>query len=502
MTLGGGTAQAATCNVPTLAHPTIQSAVNDPTCDPIEVTAGLYVENVTIGRSLTLNGAQAGISAPGRVGPESIVQGANPLGSNPVIAINFANVVVDGFTLKNSVTTGAAIGIAVRGAGHGALITNNIIDTVSSADLNGTAQAIYLQSGPDNVTIEANEMKNVQSARSAKGVLVGDNGAANAALSTLIQGNSILNITSNDRGSYGISVANAIPPVFDLEIRDNTITTLTATGLTGWIHAIGLEGNTPGVIVEGNSISGFVTGSLDAVAVFFEVNPSFSTANVNQNNFDVTIAAFGIAVHPAIVGTGDVDGTCNWWGDPNGPGPVGPGLGAKVSPRVIYTPWLTAPTSVGACIGGASTPGKVTGGGQIESDPVFSAFGDLLSLPALVPSLAGPTSQATFGFVVTCCAPSGNLEYNDHAADTRIKAESINGLFISSAGTSCPAPGGRHATFTGTAQVIRSTGTTTEFFTVEVDDCGEPGTADSFGIKTTTYSNGPSPLIGGNIRIH
>jgi hypothetical protein len=50
--------------------------------------------------------------------------------------------------------------------------------------------------------------------------------------------------------------------------------------------------------------------------------------------------------------------------------------------------------------------------------------------------------------------------------------------------------------------VIRSTGTTTESFTVDVDDCGEPGSADTFGIKTTTYSNGPSTLIGGNIQIH
>ena len=59
-----------------------------------------------------------------------------------------------------------------------------------------------------------------------------------------------------------------------------------------------------------------------------------------------------------------------------------------------------------------------------------------------------------------------------------------------------------HATFTGTASVIRSVGTTTEPFTVEVGDCGEPGTADTFIIKTTTYSNGPDTLTGGNIQIH
>jgi hypothetical protein len=180
------------------------------------------------------------------------------------------------------------------------------------------------------------------------------------------------------------------------------------------------------------------------------------------------------------------------------------GTGEEVVGDADFTPWLTAPAPGGPCFGGVpSTPGKVTGGGQIESDPVFSPLGDLLSLPALVPSLASPGSQATFGFVVRCCAPTGNLQYNDHEADVQIKAQSFDGLFISSPGNSCPAtPGSKHATFTGMAAVIRSTGTTTEPLTVEVDDCGEPGTADTFGIETTTYSNGPSTLVGGNIRIH
>jgi hypothetical protein len=52
------------------------------------------------------------------------------------------------------------------------------------------------------------------------------------------------------------------------------------------------------------------------------------------------------------------------------------------------------------------------------------------------------------------------------------------------------------------AEVMRSTGTTTEPVTVDVDDCGEPGKADTFGISTTSYSNGPRTLTGGNIQIH
>jgi hypothetical protein len=147
----------------------------------------------------------------------------------------------------------------------------------------------------------------------------------------------------------------------------------------------------------------------------------------------------------------------------------------------------------------------VTGGGQISGDPVFSATGDLLSAPALIPSVANPKSQASFGFVVQGGAPkslSGNLDYNDKAAGVRIKEISYSSLSISN-GTCGP---NTHATFTGMATVTRSTGTSTESLTVNVDDCGEPGTSDDFGIKTDSYSNGPGgapkTLIGGNIQIH
>jgi hypothetical protein len=148
---------------------------------------------------------------------------------------------------------------------------------------------------------------------------------------------------------------------------------------------------------------------------------------------------------------------------------------------------------------GQST-GKVTGGGQIQGDPLFAANGALLSLPAIVPSLAGSGSQASFGFVVQSTGtPKGNLEYQDKPADVRIKATSITGLLI--ADGSCGP--NTHAEFTGMAQVTRPTGTTSESFTVKVDDCGEPGTTDTFGISTSGgYANGPSTLIGGNIQIH
>jgi hypothetical protein len=217
----------------------------------------------------------------------------------------------------------------------------------------------------------------------------------------------------------------------------------------------------------------------------------------HQNNFEGNTAD-GIR-HD---GLGTFNATCNWWNSASGPTNAGNpgGTGDGVSGPVNFTPWLIAPAPGGACLGGVPpTPGKVTGGGQIQGDPLFSPLGDLLSVPALIPSLSGGNSQASFGFSVRCCAPTGNLEYNDHGQGVRIKAQSISGLFITS-GACGP---NTHAAFTGKAAVIRSIGTTTEDFTVEVDDCGEPGTMDTFRIESASYSSGPpQTLVGGNIQIH
>src|SRR6266513_333009 len=114
LALSGGTAQAAVpCSVPTLAHLSIQSAVNDPMCNPINVDAGGYVENVTIGRTLTLNGAKAGQPVAGRFlfgAGESTVTGMITIGF-PTAA---PNVTIDGFSLTNP---DQSTGILIKTAG-------------------------------------------------------------------------------------------------------------------------------------------------------------------------------------------------------------------------------------------------------------------------------------------------------------------------------------------------------------------------------------------------
>ncbi|HEY2138589.1 MAG TPA: hypothetical protein VGH00_00810, partial [Chthoniobacterales bacterium] len=91
LALTAGSASADICSVPSSTYPTIQSAVDDPICSTINVAPGVYPENVSINRSLTLNGAQAGQPVAGRTsgGPsESTVNGANPTGTQPVFLVN------------------------------------------------------------------------------------------------------------------------------------------------------------------------------------------------------------------------------------------------------------------------------------------------------------------------------------------------------------------------------------------------------------------------------
>ena len=348
MTFGGSKTKAApaTCTVPG-SHATIQLAVSDLSCSTINVAPGVYTENVTISRSLTLNGAQAANPVAGRTFPsasESTVNGQ--------ITVQAANVTIDGFSLTNP---GQASGIIIKTAGDDALITNNIIDTIGAASLNANTQAIYLENGPDGVNVLGNRINNVAGILSSNGgIYIGDSTSGNPSLNILIEGNSISNITSVSKGAYAIHVNNGASTApsatgyTTVEIRNNTINNLTGGG---WAHAIGLEGDTPGVIVEDNSLSNVVAPGVDRIAVWFEDNPSFATGEVHNNNFNDGIVIYGIAVQPTLSG-GPVDGVCNWWGSASGPGPIGPGAGAKVSPKVSYAPWLISPAPGGACIGG------------------------------------------------------------------------------------------------------------------------------------------------------
>jgi hypothetical protein len=333
---------------PSSAKKTIQAAVNQVSSGgQVIVAAGTYNEDVTIDTSLTLDGAQADQPFAGRTagGPaESTVNGT--------VTVRAADVTVNGISETKSVPSFAAFGIVVKTAGSGAVIENNLIDGVSTADTggNGTAQGVYLENGPDNVQILDNAIRNVHSNRSAKGIQLGDSATADPSNGVVIDGNSILGVTSDTKGGYGVQV-NTAAGASDLAITNNTFDNLTG----GWVHAVGVEADAANVNIAHNTFSNLSASGADKVAVWFESeDTSYGTATVNFNNLAVSPAG-GIAVDPALSGS-SVDGTCNWWGDKSGPSSAGPGSGAPVSSGVTFSSWLTSSDLHGSCDGNADKP--------------------------------------------------------------------------------------------------------------------------------------------------
>lgn len=347
-------ARGATCSVPTPGYLTIQAAVDDSACTTINVAPGVYPENVSIQRTLTLNGSQAGQPVAGRISSgiaESTVQGANPTGSAPVILINAAHVTVNGLTLKNSVTANAAIGIEITATASFTTITNNIVDGIISADVGpaGVAEAIFVEGGAPSTVIEQNLFQNISGSQSARGILLGDGNAANLLSPMALQHNTITGVTSTDGGAYGLLLVNPTGHG-GLFIADNDFSNLEGSTL---VHGLSFDNTTGMSSAISNNYSNLIGPATDNKAIWFSANdPDVYHTDVSGSNFNLTIASYAVAIDPSVnVGGNMVSAGCCWWGSPDGPGPVGPGHGARISPNVWFLGWRLAPAVTGGCVG-------------------------------------------------------------------------------------------------------------------------------------------------------
>ena len=291
---------------------TIQDAVNAASSgDTINVGAGTYTENVTISKSLSLQGST----------------GANLTG--------YITITSDDVTVKGMNITNPSGNFGILATDHSNLtFSNNTIHDIGSSLIEGSAQAIAVISSAADVStinIENNTISNIgntsmvhagSAGSSAKGVYLGNSTGTKITSNVIISGNTINNIYASTAdwigssggyhggaGAYGLLVNHKTT---GLQVTNNTIGTL--EGL--WAHAIGLEKDTPNAVVTGNTISGLTDhkGGTDKVAVFFESNPSGSTVMVNYNNFNGTF--YGVAIHPddATAYGYTVNATHNWWG--------------------------------------------------------------------------------------------------------------------------------------------------------------------------------------------
>ncbi len=129
-----------------------------------------------------------------------------------------------------------------------------------------------------------------------------------------------------------------------------------------------------------------------------------------------------------------------------------------------------------------NTPGKASGGGQVS--------GELAEVTILRGTSAG--GKASFGFgveyIAGATAPTGDLSFTDHGLKKSVQATTVDSFVVT----------GNTATWTGKATVNGTPGVS---YYVEVQDFGEPGSADTFRIVLADGYGASGVLLKGNIQV-
>jgi hypothetical protein len=271
--LGGGTLVVDDDGVecPGAPFTTIQAAVTSAIAgDTIQVCAGTYKENVTINKSLTLNGANAGIAGNAVRGAESIIlTNGNQLN---VVTVTAANVIIDGFTVDGDdpLVTGVAL---------------------FSGDDTNVQHGIRVSATFGNQTVRNNLIKRVS---------IGWRGDAGLASGSLITANWFDSIGNFDFG-YAVNFRNDVYG----DVTDNLMTRVWTGIHTSQHSAVGAPASW---IISGNEIHSYASG-LDywnhfgsATPLTFTNNQITAEPTAVANNFGILIVTINDSINPAFTG--------------------------------------------------------------------------------------------------------------------------------------------------------------------------------------------------------
>jgi hypothetical protein len=348
---------------------TLQAAINKASStDTIHVADGMYASGlVTVDKTLTLLGAQAGVDARTRVGAESVL--SNSQGMR--IAANA--VVIDGFTIQDSINaafTGYGVSMDLSASVSGTQIVNNIIqDNIVGIGLANAGQSQAL--------IQHNLIQNNNQPGGASGsgiyadqfvcgvnctnFLITENAfkghvgspVPGAAINLSNQGTTPM--TNVEIGNNTFELNNRAVLLFNVDastIHNNTMTDSTFVG-SGDIRIFGADafGGVDGLAITSNNMSG---GAGWAIRITDGPNTNITIHENNIANYagdGPVLSPFGgglfvrAGAHP-----GTLDATCNWWDDPCGPfnvtnNPLGIGeeVHEEMPSNVNFSPWLIAP---------------------------------------------------------------------------------------------------------------------------------------------------------------
>ena len=381
------------------------SAANSLGGDTVLVGPGLYNENVTIDRPLTLKASvPASESNAGNSAAQAIIDGSGAQTTVQVLP-GVDGVTIDGFEITNptyAFTGDAGYGILVNSLSSSAAtvtvtIRNNVVHDVSDPSRTATGGqgefGILAQNVGGGSLISGNVVYGIRDSEppTTSGESPGSGraqGIAAKKTNSTASGVSIDGNTVHDVQDVAIRVDNAFPNV---DVTNNVIHDIGSTG-TGFLSGIGIDHIGTGSVANNrirNVVGGFGLGIQATGTTTVTAN---SVTNVQGGN-GITFPGAGILVNTPGVGvnnnflsgnaiglvaasgatslsansnciagntTGFVNGasatldaTNNWWGASNGPGPVGPGSGDTVANTsggtTTFSPFATAPNCAFLC---------------------------------------------------------------------------------------------------------------------------------------------------------
>lgn len=247
----------------TTAFSTIQAGVNAaaadmsaPDGDSIFVAAGTYDESVTINTDVSLFGANAGVTANGTRGDESVVNG----GSGTAFSISAANVSIDGFTLQGM--TGV---MANASDLSGLTVANNIMDNLTG--ISSTGVFINGATATEKITIAGNAIEGNSTAIFISGGAQVDSIAGNS----FVDNSHGIAVADGQVDSISGNLFDSDSGDWDIHLSDTaTVGTISRNSFEGTVLAIDNEsattidasGNWWGTNVE-SEIQDRFTGSVD-----------------------------------------------------------------------------------------------------------------------------------------------------------------------------------------------------------------------------------------------
>jgi hypothetical protein len=475
--------------------------------DTIEVCPGTYVENIILSEDLTLEGAQAGVDACGRMSPaESTVTA--PLGTLLRFLTGSAGATVDGFTFfggnrgidsdTGPIDRIELLNNRVRGfTGTGVFLDDNGINiTAEQNEIDGTFKVgggglFHLdQDNFDGFRFLNNCVVN---GTTGTGFFVDgnrnvDNGSAGSRVPQFI-GNFIDN---NGTGANLGRFAWGDGPISGNTFSDNVFDGLQGGPKNSLIEQNNFEGNGGnGLALTGFGGAGDPTRGAqnndilrncftgNGTGIFFTAGQfpgTISTNEAHQNNIS------GNSTGARYLGAETIPAELNWWGSPTGPfdpvdNPSGTGNAVvDVGNGIDFIPFRTTPVGGTPCLP-VTTPGceiTITNGGWIYADN-----GD----------------RGIFGGNAKADADgntSGNEVYEDKGPAQPFKLHGdVLSIVCSTDST--------EASIFGVATIDGVDG---HLFQIDVKDLAEPGKgADTYRMRTTGYDSGENTLEAGNVNI-